>query len=78
MNVKEINPSGGETLAHYIAAAVSLTAFGAWATVALQVESTFFPRGSPFWQRAGWPVFYVWSMWVRMYRWKFGGKRKTT
>ncbi|KAF8550189.1 hypothetical protein OG21DRAFT_1446946 [Imleria badia] len=78
MNVIEINPSGGETLAHFIAAAVSLTVFGTWASVALQVESIFFPRGSPFWRRAGWPVFCAWEMWLRMYRWKFGGKRKTT
>jgi len=75
MNIREINPTGGETLAHYIIGAVCLTVFGIWASVALQVESIFFPSGSPMWRRAVWPVFYTWDM---MYNGRFGTKRKTT
>ncbi|KAN0082953.1 hypothetical protein V8E55_008748, partial [Tylopilus felleus] len=74
MNVREFNSSGGETLAHYIIAAVCLIVLSIWASVALQVESIFFPPGSPMWRRAGWPVFYAWDM---MYNGRFRTKRKT-
>lgn len=78
MNVVEINPTGGETLAHYIEGAVGLTVFTAWIAIALQVESSFFPRGSNVWRRAGWPVYYVCDCWLWMYRRGFGKKQKTT
>lgn len=78
MNIVEINPNGQETLTHYIAGAIGLTVFATWVAIALQVESTFFPRGSPVWRRAGWPVFYVWNLWQLLYHRRFGGKRKTT
>lgn len=77
MNVIEINPTGGETITHYVEAAISLTIFAAWIAIALQAESSFFPRGSPMWRRAGWPVFYLWDVWVWMYTRKLGRKRKT-
>ena len=61
MNIVELNPDGRETLHNYIAGAISLTVFVAWLAIATQVESKFFPRGSPIWRRAGWPVFYAWD-----------------
>lgn len=78
MNVIEINPSGGETLAHYIEGTVGLTLFAAWVAVALQVESSFFPAGSTVWRRVSWPVFYVWDWLLRIYRQRLGKKQKTT
>ncbi|KAH0826404.1 hypothetical protein J3R83DRAFT_5376 [Lanmaoa asiatica] len=78
MNIVEINPTGGETLTHYIIGAVSLTVFAAWVAVALQVDSAFFPPGSPVWRRVGWPVFYVGNWCLERYNQRFGGKRTTT
>ncbi|KAF8123855.1 hypothetical protein EV363DRAFT_1587052 [Boletus edulis] len=78
MNIKEINPSGGETLPHYIAGAVGLTVFGMWVTVAMQVDSIFFDRGSPMWRRSLWPMFFAWKMWLQMWHKRFSLKRKTT
>lgn len=78
MNVIEINPFGGETLAHYIEGTVGLTILASWVAIALQVESSFFPSGSTVWRRAGWPVYYVWRWVLGIYRQIFGKKHKTT
>lgn len=78
MNIIEINPSGGETLVRYVEGAVGLTLVAAWVSVALQVESIFFPRGSPAWKRASWPVFYVWDLLLWIYRQRPGGRQETT
>ena len=77
MNIIEINPSGGETVAHYIEGTVGLTIFAMWIAIALQAESKFFPRGSPFWRRMGWPMCYAWQMARLMYH-RIGEKRKRT
>ncbi|KAF9219670.1 hypothetical protein BS17DRAFT_788901 [Gyrodon lividus] len=59
MNVHEISGGGGETLAHYVEATISLTILTAWLVVALQTESSFHPKESSLWRRAGWPMFYL-------------------
>ncbi|KAI6158564.1 hypothetical protein EDD17DRAFT_1779460 [Pisolithus thermaeus] len=45
MNVAEINPGTYETLSHYAEATVSLTVLTAWLVIAMQTESSFWPKG---------------------------------
>ncbi|KIO02910.1 hypothetical protein M404DRAFT_1001823 [Pisolithus tinctorius Marx 270] len=59
MNVVEINPGTRETLSHYAEATVTLTVLTAWLVIAMQTESSFWPRGSPWWRRLVWPIYFV-------------------
>ncbi|KAI5996504.1 cora-like Mg2+ transporter protein-domain-containing protein [Pisolithus orientalis] len=59
MNVAEINPGTRETLSHYAEATVTLTVLTAWLVIAMQTESSFWPRGSPWWRRLVWPICFV-------------------
>ncbi|KAI6021825.1 cora-like Mg2+ transporter protein-domain-containing protein [Pisolithus microcarpus] len=59
MNVAEINPGTYETLGHYAEATVALTALTTWLVIAMQTESSFWPRGSPWWRRLVWPICYI-------------------
>lgn len=58
MNVGEINPGTKETLSHYAEATVILTVVTAWLVIALQTESSFWPKGSRLPRRLSWPIFY--------------------
>lgn len=59
MNVVEINSGSHETLARYVEATVSLTVLTTWLVVAMQTESSFWPKGSPWWHRLAWPIFFT-------------------
>ncbi|KAI6127961.1 hypothetical protein EDD16DRAFT_1551259 [Pisolithus croceorrhizus] len=59
MNVAEINPGTYETLSHYAEATVSLTVLTAWLVIAMQTESSFWPKGSPWWRRLAWPIYFT-------------------
>ena len=59
MNVREINNSTNETLAHYVWAAVGLTLFVSWLAIALQKDSSFHQRNSGVLYRTLWPLFYA-------------------
>ncbi|KAI6104303.1 cora-like Mg2+ transporter protein-domain-containing protein [Pisolithus sp. B1] len=59
MNVKEINSGAYETLGHYAEATITLTVLTTWLVVAMQTESSFWPKGSPWWHRLAWPIFFA-------------------
>jgi hypothetical protein len=59
MNVREINNSTNETLAHYVWVAVGFTLFVSWLVVALQKDSSFHQRNSGVLRRTLWPLFYA-------------------
>ncbi|KAI5996503.1 hypothetical protein F5J12DRAFT_785455 [Pisolithus orientalis] len=59
MNIMEINPGTRETLSHYAEATVTLTVLTAWLVIAVQTESSFWPKGSPRWRRLVWPIYFV-------------------
>jgi Mg2+ and Co2+ transporter CorA len=60
MNVNEVTGlQGQETLARYVAVALSLTCATSWLVVACHSQSQFIAQDSTLVQRAGWPVFYL-------------------
>lgn len=60
MNVDQITGQPGqETLARYLAVALSLTCATSWLVVACQSRSPFVSEDSTLLQRAGWPVVYL-------------------
>ncbi|KAI6021818.1 cora-like Mg2+ transporter protein-domain-containing protein [Pisolithus microcarpus] len=72
MNVVEINSGSHETLARYAEATVALTVLTTWLVVAMQTESSFWPKGSPWWHRLAWPIFFTAT---RMKEWYFRHSR---
>lgn len=54
MNIKEIVPGTGGTLAHYVAVAVPLTIITIWVIVAFQ-SKYLYTKPPRFWVRLGWP-----------------------
>jgi len=60
MNVDQITGQPGqETLARYLAVALSLTCATSWLVVACQPRSQFVSEDSTLLQRAGWPLVYL-------------------
>ncbi|KAI6002549.1 cora-like Mg2+ transporter protein-domain-containing protein [Pisolithus marmoratus] len=59
MNVAEINPGTYENLSHYAEATIALTALTVWLVIAMQTESSFWPKGSGWWRRLAWPIFFT-------------------
>lgn len=62
MNIREFQPGATETLAHYVEVAIGLALSVWWLAIALQPESTFYPRSSGALRRALWPLFYVYGL----------------
>jgi len=58
MNVKEIVPGTRGTIPHYIESTIGLTALTVWIVVAFQ-SRYLFNRDMPFWQRLGWPIYFI-------------------
>ncbi|KAF8958964.1 hypothetical protein BDZ97DRAFT_2046038 [Flammula alnicola] len=56
MNVSEINPGTLGTLAHYLAAALSLTMVTVWIIIAFQ-SGYIFRKKTGFFKRLGWPFY---------------------
>ncbi|KAI6104301.1 cora-like Mg2+ transporter protein-domain-containing protein, partial [Pisolithus sp. B1] len=73
MNVAEINPGTYETLNHYAEVTVSLTVLTAWLVIAMQTESSFWPKGSPWWRRLAWPIYFTAA---RVKKWCSGRRRE--
>ena len=61
MNVQEIVPNTNGTLLHYVVTALSFTLLSVWVITAFRSRYRF-RRVVPFWQRLGWPVFFVLRM----------------
>ena len=61
MNVQEIVPSTNGTLVHYFVTAIVFTILSVWIITAFQSRYNFQP-GVTFWQRLGWPMFYLLRM----------------
>ncbi|KAI6045276.1 cora-like Mg2+ transporter protein-domain-containing protein [Pisolithus marmoratus] len=59
MNVAEINPGTYENLSHYAEATIALTALTVWLVIAMQTESSFWPKGSGWRRRLAWPIFFT-------------------
>ncbi|KAI6158566.1 cora-like Mg2+ transporter protein-domain-containing protein [Pisolithus thermaeus] len=68
MNVVEINSGSRETLSHYVEATITLTVLTIWLVVAMQTESSFWPKGSPWWRRLAWPLFFAATPYLRRRR----------
>jgi hypothetical protein len=58
MNVKEIVPNTSGTVLHYFETTIAFTLLSVWVITAFQSRDNFRPEVT-FWQRLGWPVFYV-------------------
>lgn len=61
MNVQEIVPNANGTILHYFVTALAFTLLSVWIITAFQSRYNFRP-GVSFWQRLGWPVFFVLRM----------------
>lgn len=61
MNVQEIVPNTNGTLVHYFVTSIAFTALSVWIITAFQSRYNF-QDGVTFWQRLGWPVFYLLRM----------------
>lgn len=58
MNVHEIVPNTNGTIVHYIVTALAFTFVVTWVLAAYWSRYMFRP-GMTFWQRLGWPLFFV-------------------
>jgi hypothetical protein len=61
MNVQEIVPNTNGTILHYFLTALAFTVLTMWVIIAFQSRYKFRPYVT-FWQRLGWPVFFVLRM----------------